>query len=123
MRFLILDHSPLGDEGYKVLFRWLAYGDDDGFDEEKNGCLSRPPGLLQLTYISLAGARLGDVGFGALVGWLDRLKKWHHMNRSSSPDGICRLELQNVRLHFHFLDLCFDLQLPNFRILSVGHQN
>jgi hypothetical protein len=108
LRFLNLDHSALGGEGSKVLFRWLAYGDDDGVDEENNGCLSRPP-LLQLTNISLTSARLGDMGFGALVGWLERLKKWHQMSMSispsSSPDSICGLELQNVRLYFHFLDL------------------
>jgi hypothetical protein len=112
LRFLILEHSALGDEGSKVLFRWLAYGDDGGVNEENNGCLSRPPGLLQLTDISLTGARLGDMGFGALVGWLERFKKWHQMNMSispsSSPDGIGglqSLQLQNVRLYFHFLDL------------------
>ena len=94
-----------------MLFRWLTYGDDDGVNEENNGYLSRPPGLPQLTNISLAGAHLGDVGFGALVEWLERLKKWHQMNisisPSSSPDGIRELELQNVRLYFHFLDLFF----------------
>lgn len=104
LRFLNLDHSALGGEGSKVLFQWLAYGDGDGVDEENNDCLSRPPGLLQLTNISLTSARLGDIGFGALVGWLERFKKWHQMNMSS-PDGIRGLELQNVRLYFHFLDL------------------
>lgn len=108
LRFLHLDHGALGGEGSKVLFRWLAYGDDDGVDEE-NGCLSRPPALLQLTNIRLTGARLGDVEFVALVGWLERFKKWHQMNMSispsSSPGGIRGLELQSVRLYFHFLDL------------------
>jgi hypothetical protein len=109
LKALNLDHNALGGEGSKALFRWLAYGDDDGIKEENNGCLSRPPGLLQLTDISLSGACLGDMGFGALVGWLERLKKWHQMNMSispsSSPDGIRGLQLQNVRLYFHFLDL------------------
>lgn len=108
LRILNLDHSALGAEGSKVLFRWLAYGDDDGVDEESDGCPSRPPGLLQLTNISLSGARLEDVGFGALVGWLERLKNWHLMNMaispSNSPDGIRGLELQNVCQYFHFLD-------------------
>ena len=92
-----------------MLFRWLAYGDDDGVDDENNSCLSQPPGLLRLTNISLTGARLSDMGFGALVGWLERLKKWHQMNMSispsSSPDGIRGLQLQNVRPYFHFLNL------------------
>ena len=109
LRILNLDYSALGGEGSKVLFRWLAYGDDDDVNEENNDCLSRPPALLQLTDIGLAGARLGDMGFSALVGWLERLKTWHQMNinisPSSSPDGICGLQLQNVRLYFHFLDL------------------
>lgn len=104
VRILNLDHSALGVEGSKVLFRWLSYGDDDSVNEESNGCLSRPPGLL--LYIGLTGARLGDVGFCALVGWLERLKSWHQMNMSispsSSPDGIHGLQLQNVRLYFHF---------------------
>ena len=109
LRSLNLDHGYLGSEGSKVLFQWLSYGDDDGVDEENNGDLSRPPGLLQLTDISLTGACLRDEGFGALVGWLERFKKWHQMNMSispsSSPDGICGLELQNVRLYFHFFGL------------------
>ena len=108
LKVLNLDHSSLRGEGSKVLFRWLAYGDDDGVDEKDNGYLSRPPGLLQLTNISLAGTHLGDVGFGSLVGWLERLKNWHLMNMaispSSSPDCIRGLELQNVRQYFHFLD-------------------
>lgn len=130
LRYLNLNHSGLGVEELKVLFRWLSYGDgDDGDDvgEENNSCLSRPPGLLQLTNINLAGAHLGDVGFGALVGWLERLKKWHqtemNTSSSSSPDGIRGLHLQNVCLYFHFLDLCFDLQSSNSRIISLGHQN
>lgn len=92
-----------------MLFRWLAYGDDDGADEENNDCLLRPPGLPQLTNINLTGAQLGDLGFGALVEWLERLQKWHQMNMSISPssssDSIRELQLQNVRLYFHFLDL------------------
>ena len=103
LRVLNLDHCVLGGEGSKVLFRWLAYGDDDVDD-----CVSRPQGLLQLTNINLPGARLGDMGFCALVGWLERSKTWHQMNisnsPSSSPDGIRGLQLQNVRL-YHFLDL------------------
>ena len=85
-----------------MLFRWLAYGDDDGVNEENNSCLSRPPGLLQLTSIGLAGAGIGDMGFSALVGWLERSKKWHQMNMSISPldslEGLYGLQLQNVRL-------------------------
>ena len=88
-----------------MLFQWLAYGDDDGVDD----CVSRPSDRLQLIYIGLTGARIGDMGFCALVRYLERLKTWHQMDMSispsSSPDGIRGLQLQNVGLYFHFLDL------------------
>jgi len=76
-----------------VLFQWLIYGDDDN---DKENCLSPP---LHLTYIDLTGSNLGNMGFGALVGWLEHEKKKQEINMSLSsptiPDGIRELSLQN----------------------------
>jgi len=110
LKSLNLNHSALGGEGSKVLFRWLAYGDEDGVYEESNdkeSCLSLR--LPQLTNISLTGVCLGNMGLSAFVGWLERLKKRQQMNMSISPskvpDSIRGLSLQNVRLYLQFLDL------------------
>ncbi|KAF8804135.1 RNI-like protein [Phlegmacium glaucopus] len=95
LKSLDLNHSVLEGEESKVLFRWLAYGDkEENNDEEK--CPSLP--LPQLTNISLDGVRLGNMGFSALVGWLECLKQRQQMNMSISPskppDGIRGLSLQ-----------------------------
>ena len=78
-----------------MLFQRLTYGDDDN---DKENYLSPP---LELTYIDLTGANLGNMGFGALVAWLEHVKKKQEikMRFSSSriPDGIRELSLQNVR--------------------------
>ena len=87
-----------------MLFRWLTYGDNDGVHED---CLSLP--FLRLTSISLSCASLGDMGFSALVKWLERLKLCNQMNMSissSTPDGIVGLSLLDVRFYTcNFLDL------------------
>jgi hypothetical protein len=110
LKILNLNHNSLGGEGSKILFRWLAYGDNH---EESNGCLSLP--LEHLINISLTGASLGDTGFSAFVEWLERLKKRHQMNMSispsSTPDGIHGLLLQDVRYILIFWT-CFDLPIP-----------
>lgn len=96
LKILNLNYNSLGGEGSKVLFRWLAYGDNH---EESNDCP-----LEHLTNVSLTGASLGDTGFSAFVEWLERLKKRHQMTMrislSSTPDGIHGLLLQDVRLYF-----------------------
>ena len=100
LRSLSLNHSGLGDELSKVLFQWLAYGDNDSdiYDDKEN-CLSLP--LPLLTNISLTGASIGNKGFGALVEWLERLKKRQQANISNPPskipDGIRELSLNSVR--------------------------
>lgn len=97
VKSLNLGHSALGDEGSKVLFRWLAYGDDDGVYEDRESCLSLR--LPHLNNLNLTACRLKNEGFSALVGWLERLKRSQQLNmcipQSKNPDGIRVLSLQN----------------------------
>ena len=121
IKILNLNHSALGGEGSKVLFRWLAYGDDGVYEENNDRLL---PPLPQLINIDLTGACLGDVGFSALVGWLECLKKKHQTNMSISPssthDDIRGLLLQNVRLSFFFFLDLFGFTATQFQNHIVG---
>ena len=100
MKSLNLGHSALGDEGSQALFRWLAYGDDDGVYEDGENCLSLR--LPHLNDLNLTACHLKNAGFIALVGWLERLKRSQQssmcISQSKNPDGIRVLSLHNVRL-------------------------